>query len=163
MREHQQAYTQYYTEGTAVRKRMVQPEYERPVRREQELPSYAKVRKANPKKGLKLAMNPGFAVFLAISVVATLAACTMLLSMQAKVTGQTNTITVLQSEIENLTDDNNAYEARISSSVNLEEIRDAAINRLGMVYPTEREVVYYELTESDYVRQYRDVPELNGY
>ncbi len=164
MREYQRGYAQYYTEGTAVRKQMVQPEYERPVRkREPELPDYAKVRKNKSQKGLKLAMNPGFAVFLAMSVAATLAVCTMMLSMQAKLMDQSNTITVLQSEIESMTDENNAYEARISGSVNLEEIRDAAINRLGMVYPVEGQVVYYDLTESDYVRQYRDIPEMSTY
>ena len=68
-------------------------------------------------------------------------------------------ITRLQAEVEVLRDDNNAYEARINSSVDLEYIRDFAINQLGMIYPTEGQVVYYNLTESDYVRQYQDIPE----
>lgn len=158
MRDYRQMYTQYYTEGTAARK-VVQPEYVRPERREEtELPGYAKVRKANPKRGLRVAMNPAFAVFLAFSVFATLSACTMLLTMQAKVTNQSKTITVLQSELEALRDDNNAFEARLNSSVDLEQIRDTAMNQLGMVYPAEGQVVYYNLTESDYVRQYRDIP-----
>ena len=59
-----------------------------------------------------------------------------------------------------MTDDNNAYEARINSSVNLEQIRDVAMNQLGMVYPTDGQVVYYDQTEADYVRQYQDVPEV---
>lgn len=160
MREYRQNYTQYYTSGTAARK-LAQPDYERPERRpEPELPDYARVRKADRRPGLQVAMNPGFAVFLAISVIATLAVCALLLTMQAKVTNQSNTITRLQSELEALRDDNNAYEARLNSSVNLEYIRDVAINQLGMVYPTEGQVVYYERIESDYVRQYRDVPEL---
>lgn len=160
MRGYGQPYTQYYTEGTAARKRMVQPEYVRPEQtRQQELPYYAKVRKADAQRGLKLAMNPVFAVFLAISVVAALGACTLMLSMQAKVSSQSDTISILQSEIETMADDNNAYEARINSNVDLEQIRETAINQLGMVYPSEDQVVYYHLTESDYVRQYRDVPE----
>ncbi len=158
MREYGNAYRQFYTEGTAARKRMVETEYVRPERTIEELPYYAKVSKRKPQKGLKVAMNPAFAVFLAFSVVATLTACTLMLSMQAKVTNQSNTITALQSDIEALTDDNNAYEARINSSVDLEQIRETAINQLGMVYPTEGQVLYYELTESDYVRQYQDVP-----
>ncbi len=159
MREYQQRYqAQYYTEGTAARK-IARPEYVRPERRmEPELPDYARVRKADSKRGLKFAMNPAFAVFLALAVVATLAACTLMLSMQAKVTEQSNQITYLQSEIETLTDENDAYEARINSSVNLDQIRDTAMNQLGMVYPTEGQVVYYNLTEADYVRQYHDIP-----
>ncbi|MBO5239247.1 MAG: hypothetical protein J6B50_10825 [Lachnospiraceae bacterium] len=157
MREYRNAYAQYYTEGTAARK-VVQPEYIRPERRQEELPEYAKVRKAKTQKGLKVAMNPAFAVFLAFSVLATLTACTMMLSMQAKVTNQSDTISMLQSEIETLTDENNVYENRLNSNVNLEQIRETAINQLGMVYPTEGQVVYYNLTEADYVRQYQDVP-----
>lgn len=161
MREDRQAYTQYYTAGTAARKLMTQPEYIQPERRpEQELPDYAKVRKHRPQKGLKLAMNPAFAVFLAFSVIATLFSCTLMLSMQAKVSAQNDSIMALQSELETLTDENNAYETRINNSVDLEQIRETAINRLGMVYPTEGQVVYYNLTQSDYVRQYRDVPAL---
>ena len=148
----------YYTEGNTVRKRVVEaPQRET---RQQELPSYAKVRRVKPNQGMALAMNPGFAVFLGLSVLITLAACVMMLSMQAKVTNQGNTITKLQAEIETLTDDNNAYEARINSSVNLEQIRDVAMNQLGMVYPTDGQVVYYDQTEADYVRQYQDVPEV---
>lgn len=160
MREYSRTYTQYYTNGTAARQ-IAQPEYERPERRrsEQELPDYAKVRKNSTQKGLKLAMNPGFAVFLAFAVAATLGACYLMLSMQAKVSTQSNTISTLQSEIETLADDNNAYEARLNSSVNLDQIRDRAMNELGMVYPTEGQVVYYDLTESDYVHQFTDIPQ----
>lgn len=162
---YRQAYTQYYTEGTAVRKQIVEPEYERPEyeRPEEEvyIPSYAKVRKREAQKGLRVAMNPVFAVSLGIVVAATLVACCFMLSMQAKVTNQSDTITVLQAEIESLEEDNNAYETRLNNSVDLEAIRETALNKLGMVYPSEGQVVYYDLTESDYVRQYQDVPAAN--
>lgn len=160
MREYRQTYRRYYTDGTAARKLAEQPEYIRPERTyEEELPRYAKVRKAQKERGLKLAMHPAFAVFLAMSVAATLAACTLMLSMQAKVTNQSKSISMLQSELETLTDNNNAYETRINSSVNLEQIRDIALNQLGMVYPVEGQVVYYNLMEADYVRQFQDIPD----
>lgn len=158
-------YTTYYTEGSAVRKQYVEPDYEIPEqeepRREYGLPSYAKVRKAKEQKGLRFSMHPVFAVFLGAAVVATLLACCKVLSMQSEVTNQSDTITILQAQVEALEEDNNAYETRIQNSVNLDEIRDIAINQLGMVYPTEGQVVYYDLTESDYVRQYQDVPSIN--
>lgn len=158
-------YTTYYTEGSAVRKQYVEPEYEVPVheepRREDGLPSYAKVRKAKEQKGLRFSMNPVFAVFMGTAVVATLLSCCQVLSMQAKVTGQSDTITILQAQVEALEEDNNAYETRINNNMNLDQIRDTAMNQLGMVYPSEGQVVYYTLTESDYVRQYQDVPAMN--
>ena len=155
-RVYNQTYTRYYTDGTAARKMVVEPEYERPAYNNQEevyIPSYAKVRKNRAQKGLRMAMNPAFAV--------TLVACLMMLSMQAEVTNQGNTITMLQAKIESMEEENNAYETRINNSIDLEAIRDTAINKLGMVYPTEGQVLYYDLTESDYVRQYQDVPDVN--
>ena len=48
---------------------------------------------------------------------------------------------------------------RIETSVNLEEIRDIAINELGMVYATQENVVLYKKTRQNYVSQYDNVPE----
>lgn len=160
MREYQRGYYEYYTEGNAVRRRLVEAPYQATEQEQPELPDYAKVRRVKAKQGMALAMNPGFAVFLGFSVLITLAACVLMISMQAKVTNQGNDISRLQSEIETLTDDNNAYAQRINSSVNLDQIRDRAINQLGMVYPTEGQVVYYDQVEADYVRQYQAVPEV---
>lgn len=170
-------YVQYYTEGSTVRKQYVEPEYEEPeyeepqyvissaapeyeLPEEGEIPSYAKVTKRKPQKGLRLAMSPVFAVFLGGAVLAVLAICCKVLSMQSLVTNQSDEITILQAQVEQLAEDNDAYEIRINNSVDLEAIRDAAVNRLGMVYPTEGQVVYYDLVQADYVRQYQDVPSM---
>lgn len=48
---------------------------------------------------------------------------------------------------------------RIETSVNLEEIRDIAINELGMVYASQDNVVLYKNTSQNYVSQYEDVPQ----
>ena len=134
---------------------MVAPQ--EPYRREEELPDYAKVSRRKAQKGLSFAMHPAFAVFLAFAVFVTLGFCVKMLSMQAMVAEQSTEITALQSRLEALTDDNNAYEARINGSLNLESIRERAL-AMGMVYPSEGQVLYYELSEDDYVRQYASVP-----
>ena len=41
----------------------------------------------------------------------------------------------------------------------LDEIRDRAINELGMQYATEDQIRYYTPGNNSYVRQYQDVPE----
>ena len=48
---------------------------------------------------------------------------------------------------------------QILLEVDLEKIRDIAINELGMVYAQEDQVVLYDSEGSDYVRQYADIPE----
>ena len=41
----------------------------------------------------------------------------------------------------------------------LEDVKNAAINRLGMHYPDSDHMRYYTLTDDSYVRQYTDVAE----
>ena len=47
---------------------------------------------------------------------------------------------------------------RIMTSVDLDYIRDVAINELGMVYANEDQVILYDGGTKDYVRQSQDVP-----
>ena len=44
------------------------------------------------------------------------------------------------------------------ASVDLEKIKDIAINELGMVYAQEGQIINYNSQDGDYVRQYEDVP-----
>ena len=48
--------------------------------------------------------------------------------------------------------------ARVLSSVDMEYVRDVAINKLGMVYAAQGQVQTYDSQEGDFVRQYEDVP-----
>lgn len=43
--------------------------------------------------------------------------------------------------------------------VDLEEIRRIATEELGMTYAAKDQVVLYESEESDYVRQYEEIPD----
>lgn len=40
----------------------------------------------------------------------------------------------------------------------MEHVKDVAMNELGMVYASKDQIVTYEENDSDYVRQYTDVP-----
>ena len=44
------------------------------------------------------------------------------------------------------------------TSVDLDYIKDVAINELGMVYAREDQVILYENTTRDYVRQNGEIP-----
>lgn len=44
------------------------------------------------------------------------------------------------------------------ASVDLEKIKDIAINELGMVYAEQGQIINYNSQDGDYVRQYEDVP-----
>ena len=68
-------------------------------------------------------------------------------------------VAVLQSQIEDLQSDNSARYKEITNSVDLNYIKDVAINELGMSYASEEQVVYYSVENNNYMDQYSDIPE----
>ena len=70
-----------------------------------------------------------------------------------------NHVAELESELSKVNADNKAAESRIATTTNLSEIKDKAINDLGMVYATSNQIVYYSVDGSDYMSQYHDIPQ----
>jgi hypothetical protein len=64
----------------------------------------------------------------------------------------------LQSQVIDLQADNDARYKNLTSSVDLNYIKDVAINKLGMQYPTEDQVIYYSIDNNNFMDQYRDIP-----
>ena len=60
-----------------------------------------------------------------------------------------------ESKTENINDKmaNDEEYSRITSNINLEEIKRIAIGELGMTYATEGQVIPYESNSNDYMRQ----------
>ena len=77
----------------------------------------------------------------------------------AELTAQKSAQAQLELELNELKADNDAYYSDVMSSVDLDEIRDRAINELGMEYATEDQIKYYVPGNNSYVRQYQDIPE----
>ena len=142
-----------YIEGTAVRKLS---QYEQAVPEEmpgrhhapekrQQTPK-RKTSQSRPKTRQKAVarrrararafqMNKGYVTFLSIVAVACLFICVNYLKLS-----------------------NDAAYSKAVSSVDLDKIRDIAINELGMVYANQDQIVTYEKQDKDYVRQYEEVP-----
>ena len=70
-----------------------------------------------------------------------------------------NVVAARELKLNQLKEDNDAYYSEVLTSVDLDEIRDKAINELGMQYATEDQIRYYTPGNNSYVRQYQDVPE----
>ncbi len=84
--------------------------------------------------------------------------CVNYLQVQAGITASQKNIGQLESQLETLRTDNRALETRIGSLVDLDYIYQVATEELGMTYPSQGQVIYYEKSESEYVRQYEDIP-----
>ena len=95
--------------------------------------------------------------FLAAGIVVVAASCTFLIKSQAALGYAKKQVAALSDELIELKDTNDAKELRIERSVDIEAIRDKAINEFGMVYPSVDQVVNYSVDTSDYMEQYADV------
>ena len=54
--------------------------------------------------------------------------------------------------------DNDARYKNLTTSTDLEHIKKVAMKKLGMKYPTEKQVVYYTVENSNFMDQYEDIP-----
>lgn len=104
-------------------------------------------------------MNIQYAAFLVAATIATLVICIGYLQLRSEVDGRAGRISRMETELKDAKTENDADYNRIMKSVNLEEIRRIAKEELHMVYANEGQVIFYDSEESDYVRQYEDIPE----
>lgn len=99
-----------------------------------------------------------YCIFLGFACVLTLTLGSYYLQQQAISTGSQKTIAGLESQLADLKKKNADELNRIESSVNLDVIRDIAVNELGMVYATGENVIMYENTTQNYVSQHQEIP-----
>ena len=144
---------QIYIDGNTARKLQTVP-----VNRNRK--QNDKVKRQQVKQHVKTApMNFGYIFFM---MAAMLVVCVVLIgyvNLQADITNRINHISQLESQLNDLRLANDEEYTRIMSNVDLEEIKNIAINELGMKYAKEGQVVTYSGEGNDYVRQYKEIPE----
>ena len=148
-----------YVEGNTVRKIERAPQYEGQERRKQKKrnSSHTVTVRRNQEKALR--MSKSYVVFLTMAaMICTLYICVSYLKLQSSVTARLNHIESLEESIEKLKGDNDALLTRINTSVDLDYVYKVATEELGMVYANKDQVRLYNKTESEYVRQYEDIP-----
>ena len=101
-------------------------------------------------------MNRAYVTFLAVAAIFALILCVNYVQMQSRITSHSKEVSSLQKELADLKD--TKYNS-VMDSVNLDEIREKAMNELGMVYATSDQVIEYESPSGDYVKQYEGIPE----
>ena len=87
--------------------------------------------------------------------------CVNYVRLQSEVTKYSKNVTALQEELADLKEENTTKYNAVVDSVNLDVIREKAINQLGMTYATPDQIMEYDNPASDYVKQYENIPE-NG-
>ncbi len=154
----------YYQDGNTVRKAQIQlsPARSLPNRklREQERRIAAKRQQkaADQANAKELKTNRRLTGIMILGVVCIGILLVAYVSLQTGVSTKMNNIANLETELSDLKADNKAAESRIATSTNLTDIKNKAINELGMVYATSSQIVYYSVDSEDYMSQYYDIP-----
>ena len=102
-------------------------------------------------------LNAAYVLFLFIATVAAVIVCVHYLQLKAEMSQHSRNITTLQEELVELTEKNDTAYNAATDTVNRDELEQRAV-QLGMTYPTDGQVIKYSSPDSDYVKQYDDIP-----
>ncbi len=104
-------------------------------------------------------MSLGYVFFLACAIVAVGFILTGYLGLQSDITNSIKNVSRLERELNNLKLANDEEYNRITSSIDIEEVKRIAIQELGMRYAEEGQIIVFSGEGSDFVRQIADIPE----
>ena len=151
----------YYVNGSSVRKVEQPVRKERIDRRQLEEQQHKKRRRNAIRRNRERAlyMSRGYVAFLTVCIGIIAFASVSLIQIQSQVTQRMKNIAVLESQITNLKEDNDARYKEIITSVDLEYIKDVAMNQLGMKYASKDQIIYFSVESDDFMDQYNDIPE----
>ena len=140
----------YYVQGNVVRRLDVTKEIEgQPVKRTNNTARKNRDRAKN--------MSPGYVLFLCIALIIAGFTLTNYIGLQSDITNSVKHISTLEKQLNDLKLANDEEYSRITSSINLEEIKRVAIQELGMQYAEEGQIISFVSENNDYVKQMADI------
>lgn len=144
----------YVVDGNTVRKEA----WEQPAGRQERRQDPRRRMQLRRRQERALYMDLPYVVVLTIAAICALGICVNYLHMQSAMTKQMDGIETLEQKVETLKAENDALETRINTSVDLDYVYKVATEELGMVYAGKDQMVLYDNTESEYIRQNEDIP-----
>ena len=127
--------------------------YERNTRAEEEVHNEPKV-----KIRRKAEINLFYTFVMVVSVVVLLASAFKMLETKSDITQTEKKISIAKTELADINALNESLKASLDTQVDRNYIYSVAVGRLGMVYPNNNRVVYYEPADGGYVRQLSQIP-----
>lgn len=151
----------YGTEARALNSvvQQVQPDIEK-IQREKRLREQRKREKiANNREMLRMhKINMLYTAAAVVVVAFMFAVCVQYLELQSGVKNAANDVARLEAKLTQLTVKNDETKMEIDGSIDYDELLRIAVEELGMAYPIRGQIVEYESSESEYVKQYKDIP-----
>ena len=142
----------YYVQGNTVRKVDVTREITRQPQKK-----ISNTTRKNREKAQH--MNIGYVLFLCVALLAVGIILVNYIGLQSDITNSVKQISTLESQLNDLKLANDEEYSRITSSIDLEEIKRIAIQELGMQYAEEGQIVSFASENSDDVKQMADIPQ----
>lgn len=143
---------QYYVQGNVVRKTNAARELE--GQPQKKISNTARKNRERAKH-----MSAGYVLFLSMALIVTGIILTNYIGLQSDITNSVKHISSLEKQLNDLKLANDEEYSRITSSVNLEEIKRIAIQELGMQYAEEGQIIPFKSQNNDYVKQMADIPQ----
>lgn len=103
-------------------------------------------------------MDATAVIGLCVALACTLMFCFSYIRLQTQINTRISSIEHKKQELDRLKSSNDALQNSIDTSLDLDHIYRVATQELGMVYADDSQTITYDKTESEYVRQYEDIP-----
>lgn len=156
-----------YIDGNTVRRMDAMPdnwEQEQERRREREQREIRERQRRRRQRAIArrnqdraLVMNRSYVVFLTFAAILTCITAGFYIKLQSDVTIHLESIAALETSVNQIKSDNDATEKRLATAVKLADVKSQAME-LGMTYPTQDQIVYYEIDGADFMSQYSEIP-----
>ena len=157
---HKNAYrSSIYVQGNTAARRQVERGRIYAVPAEHEVPVRKSAHNVRRNRERALYMNVGYVLFLVGAMIAAAVILTGYLRLQSDITNSIKHISQMESRLNELKLENDENYSRITSSINIEEVKRVAIQELGMRYAEEGQIITFDGEGSDYVRQTGELPD----
>lgn len=105
-----------------------------------------------------LSMNAAYVAFLAGAAVIVLIACVWYLQLRFEMAERSVHVTELQHQLSEMKEENTTEYNTVIDSVNLETVREKAVNDMGMECAGSDQIMVYQNPVKDYVKQHKEIP-----
>lgn len=153
--------TMTYVDGNTVRRAEPERRPAAPERKRTAAQSIQRREQLRRNRERALYMDLPYVMMLSAAAICALVICVQYLHQQSDMQARLSRIETLEQQVENRRAENDTLETRINTSVNLDYIYKVATEELGMVYANKDQVLMYDKTESEYIRQNEDIPNYN--
>jgi cell division protein FtsL len=110
----------------------------------------------NREKALRMSLS--YVMVLGVCCLVLMAVCVRYLSLQDSIATKKADIVSLESKINTLKSRNDALDYSVNSFMDIEHITKVAMEELGMIRATEHQISFYNNTENEYMKQFKDIP-----